>query len=561
MTIQQLIEATQVKFYLGSGYPIGYVFSPTTPKNFVRVEDVTDVSLAGYEEVKFLFKITSPAGNVLYKNAGYDTDDYSVSDFGSDEIYTMPLTANGDVQEGKYKIDIKIQFTDSDTPANDFTTSKTIYTAKYCLCDKPTVKLNLAYDCDLATFTSTDETSYSSKDLTYYSLDRTHIISPPLSSGLGNQTSDLEEFVLDNLWTGSYEAQVKSSVVFRGANTYNDDAEPTLSDFMFYVTGADETHVECNDVLCEMYCGAKKIESKYKAEKNSKIKENYLKLLNLASDYLNFAKESRSCGDTAKLAYWKERFYEETGLDENCDCGCTDGESAPVVPKNSSNGSGTVYIISSDGSVGITLTNVTGGKQFDLKVGFEQSVIGEEVLYKKDVGLFHTIDTDTNKFVPTFVNQIWKDVLDSSVVINPSDPTNLMNDTPQLDMAQYVSAISGDTRIRMRYLYDGKLSIKGKFVYEYSPSGSYKEEIIMYLPFLPSSGSQVQIFSCSVNHHIQLVESPFPCVSESNLTIESDPLINSGIPYMKLSFLDTQEFQDFIVVWIDDIIDLKDWMS
>ena len=558
MTEAQLIGLTHVKFYIGSGFPIGGIYSPTTPSNFVRIEDVTSLSLSGTETVKFLFKVTSPAGNVIYKNTGYDSGTYTTSDRTTDVIYTMPLTAGGQPQEGNYKIEIKIQYADSATPANDFTTSKTILSPKYCLCDKPTIDISLGYDCDSAIFTSTDNTSYSSGTLTFSALSRTHIIRPPLPSGLGDQTASTAVFDLTNLWTGTYQSEIKSWVSFIGANTYNGASDTTLSECLFYQTGSKETEVICNDVLCEMYCGLKKIEAKYKAEVNSVEKGRLLSKMTLGADYLTMAKESRGCGDTEKLSYWKERFYSETGLDPNCDCGCNEGESAPVIPRTTTTGGVvTTYVVSSDGSVKVTQTSVSGGIQYNLSVGFEPSVIDTEVDYQSQTGIYFTINTSTNKFVPKYRNQVWKTILANGTVINPSNPLHLLNLSPQVNVPVYEGSlpISNNT-IKIRYTHDGMLAIKGSFTYTYGATSvpSFEGKILFYMPFLPTNNS-VASFNSLVKHTVAELANIKDY--RSDMFIASDPLVNSGVPFLTFNFLRTNSGGDSFTVRVDDIVDLK----
>jgi len=557
MTELQLIGLTKVKFYIGSGFPIGGIYSPTTPSNFVRIEDVTSLSLSGTESVKFLFKVTSPAGNVIYKNTGYDGDVYTVSDRTTDVIYTMPLTAGGEPQEGQYKIEIKIKYADSATPANDFTTSKTILSPNYCLCDKPTIEIGQSYDCDLAIFSSVDNTSYSSSTLTFSALSRTHIIRPPLASGLGDQTNTTATLQLSNLWTGTYQSQVKSWVSFIGANTYNGASDTTLSECLFYQTGEASVEVICNDVLCEMYCGLKKIEAKYKSELNVVEKAKLLNKMTLGADYLTMAKESRGCGDTEKLSYWQDRFYEETGLDKNCDCGCNEGESAPVIPRASSTSSSTVYVVSSDGSILVTQTSVSGGIQYDLSVGFEASVIDTEVDYQSQTGMYFTINTSTNKFVPKYRNQKWKTILANGTTINPSNPDHLLNQSPQIEVPAYEASLPiSSNSIKIRYTHDGKLAIKGSFVYTYGATSvpSFEGKVLFFMPFLPTNGSLAS-FNAIVKHTVAELANIKDY--RSDMFIASEPAYASGVPFFTFNFIRNNSGGDTFTVRIDDIVDLK----
>jgi len=214
MNIATVIANTKVQFTFKVGLP-------TAPIHSVLIEDISALGLTGNEEAKFLFKITSPSGTVIYKNAGYDAGTYTITNVGYSATSNLPLTTSGLPEEGKYKVEIKVRYTDDSTagpPVYTYST-KTILTSELCMCDLKSVSINHTYDIDALTFTSKDTTDYNGS-LTFYSLSRVHTVRPPLASGFADLVGSATSEIYGGLYAGNWQSLIKSYVTLRG---YNDD--------------------------------------------------------------------------------------------------------------------------------------------------------------------------------------------------------------------------------------------------------------------------------------------------------------------------------------------------
>jgi len=416
---------------------------PTTPKHSVLVEDVSDaLTLTGTQTIKYLYKITSPNGTIIYKNAGYDTDTYTTSDKGTSVTYNLPLTTSGEPEAGAYIIYVKAQFADSAFPLTDFTTSKTTTTSELCMCDVKTISINLSYDVlgNPSTFTSTDTTDYSGS-LDYYALSRTHTVRPPLASGLSNLVGTSTTLVYSSIWTGSWESMVQSYVTYRGFNS-NDS---TYSYFTYYCVGSDSEIVVSDSVLCKMYCGLKSLEAQVAASVG-RVKEDFVYKLNLGNAEMFLALQSFSCDDTEKLDYFVERFYAVTGLDPNCDCCGSDEGSAPII--NSTTVLGFTVGTVTTGSAAVTITGSYPNYTFNFVIPAgggastitpEPYVLDETIVAATDT-TFQLYYTGTaGHYAIKEQNQIWTAV------------------------PAFNAGITGN--VKYRRLHNGRIHVKGWFTF------------------------------------------------------------------------------------------------
>lgn len=530
MDLTTAVAALKIKFDFKVGYPT------TTPNRVSIIDDSSSISLSGTEAVKYLFKITSPSGAVIYKNSGYDSDNYASSDKGTSNTYDIPLTTAGVIEEGVYKAEVKVQYTNS-VGSIDTRTTKTILTKELCLCDKPTVVVSHSYDREVATFTSTDETSYSSSNLTYDSVTKDHVIIPPIASGLSQLTGTSTILTYNQLWSGTWQSQVKSYAVFKGLNVADNSAtNPCYSYFTFYCVGSETTEVSGEDLICKMNCAIKVLEKKWKEEKG-KTKDALFDKFTAGTNILTIAMNAEKCGDSDNLAYLYDRFFEVTGIDKNCDC-CADGEVGRILPSSSSGGGSTSIIT------------------------FTPSVV-EEVAYKSGTGLFATQDSP-NVYSFKFKNQVWKTILDYGTTPSSSDLTHLLNDSPQVFVPVTLLNVPADECfLKMRYLYDGKFEIKGQIKDSYSAgdfvSGVPVELHICNFSFLPSNGGGVS-FHCVINHAISTITPSGNArkTYQSEVKIESDNAINGGVPRLVARYYPAHSAGDNVFINIDDILELKD---
>lgn len=201
------------------------------------------------------------------------------------------------------------------------------------LCDlRSTVVLSESYNCGNATYTSVDNTSYGKQGYSVILVEREHTVYPPQVSGQNDVSGDAQTLLLgapDNqLWTGTYEAQLNSSVTYKSGNNY----------FYCYVDGNTELKVVCDNSLCTLFCYLKKLYGNYFENRgvNSTVANQWLAKWQLGSDIYAMIAKAQICApnDVASLT---AKFYEVTGFSEGCECGCDDSP-APVVPSTIING-------------------------------------------------------------------------------------------------------------------------------------------------------------------------------------------------------------------------------
>jgi hypothetical protein len=207
---------------------------------------------------------------------------------------------------------------------------------------KPTQSLELTYDCNQATFTSTDTTVYGAPSgTTLQTITRTHITRPPLTSKRSDGTtaqstvssSSQTNFLSatnNPLWTGSYDSSIAAILTYKNGNDYT------------YVNVAPyekSVSVVCDSSLCTLFCYLKKLYNNYFENRgvNSVVANQWLAKWQLGSDIYALIARAQTCA-TNDVAGLYQKFYDVTGFTEGCDCGCDGDTSAPVLPTVSING-------------------------------------------------------------------------------------------------------------------------------------------------------------------------------------------------------------------------------
>ena len=211
-----------------------------------------------------------------------------------------------------------------------FVTGSATSTAEVCNCTA-TIAIDLTVDYATALLTSVDTTNYGP----YVSLTRVHTIYPPPISGLPSQTTSATTNVYSNIVTTTWSSKVASTIVYLYANdTYvTCDAE-----------GSKEILVE-PDTLCATLCIIKKFRSDFYSKFGKKCSDDMEAAYNLACDEFALAMQAARCGQD--ITPYVNKIYEITGIDPNCDCGCSGSDyPTPVVPTSIINGT--------DGTDGIT---------------------------------------------------------------------------------------------------------------------------------------------------------------------------------------------------------------
>lgn len=494
MNIATVIANTKVQFTFKVGFP-------TAPIHSVLIEDISALGLTGTEEAKFLFKITSPSGTVIYKNAGYDAGTYTTTNVGYSATSNLPLTTSGLPEEGKYKVEIKVRYTDDNTAGSPTYTysTKTILTSELCMCDLKTVSINHTYDIDAMTFTSKDTTSYNGS-LTYHSLSRVHTVRPPLASGFADLVGSATSEIYGGLYAGNWQSTVKSYVTLKG---YNDD-NATWSYFQFYWTGEKDSDVVNDDTICKMYCGFKSLETAANEAKGTAKTALQVKLANGAA-IMVLAMNAKKCSDTDKLSYYYDQFWSVTGLDPECGCGCADSVSGVIINSTSfynlAVGTVTAGVTPSATITGsypnqiLNLVLPAGGGASTITP--EPYVLDETIVNSSGTGLELYYTGTAGHYAVKEKNQIWKDIFPTGYA------GSLAVTTDRFDAAElcpvFNAGVSGDLKIRK--MHDGKLHIKGYFN---CTADTHTDKIIFNIPLvlLPADVSGDAILKNLVKHYM-----------------------------------------------------------
>lgn len=165
-------------------------------------------------DVKGLLKITDPLGQVLHKNTGYDSDDFSSPDLeaGSwDMDFAMTTNASGVVQ-GAYKVEYKLS---TDGGSSLFTTRTKNPTLNHTT---PEIDLSIDVDIETSTIKFIDQTSYGSP-VNAIDSERVFTVSWPTETGLSDVTESDNDIVLGpNVYTGEYGYSITTPLTYMVEN-------------------------------------------------------------------------------------------------------------------------------------------------------------------------------------------------------------------------------------------------------------------------------------------------------------------------------------------------------
>lgn len=348
-----------------------HILYPTAPKNYSSFADITNWAGLGYttgagDVVKGIFQCIDPVGQVIYENAGYASDSFSSQDWDLTDL-TAPqfnlLTYSGtDIPiYGNYRFLWKVQITPNGLSA--FQVDKE-FLVELNNSLAPTMSLEDTYNCNAATFTSVDTTTYGAPaGFTITSLVRTHVTRPPLvskrSDGVTAQstvTSSSQTNLLaatnNPLWSGSYSSSIAAVITYKSGNNYT---------IVNCAAVEVDTDVVCDASLCILFCYLKKLYTQYftyVAAGNTTLATIALAKWQKGSDIFLLIQKAQTCA-TNDVALLTAKFYEVTGFTEGCECDCTDGTPAPVIPTTSINGT--------DGTDGLTAEFRFSGTLFQWK--------------------------------------------------------------------------------------------------------------------------------------------------------------------------------------------------
>jgi len=325
------------------------------------------IGVASPDTVKILLKIFDSTGDEFYVNAGWDSADFTSPNLTlgtTTYSFTLPVDVAGDYLQGQYLIQAKVQVVEG----SDITVvTKNFYQNICATCNNITVDVQGSVNIGTTQITLTDNTNYK----TYTALSRTLILYPPAQSGQPSQTGNNVDVIVysGTSYTGSWGWKLTADVTF----TDNEGTSTTCR-----ITGQGNFMVEQSQ-LCKVLCLLKKYRTEFWQQKSTKnvaqLQENYL----LAMAEYDFAVNAYRCGNSQTVIdAYIQKIYSITGIDPNCDCGCNDGTSQPLVSITSIDGTdgtdGSSFLQgvgapnNGDGEVGDSYLNSSNGDLY-LKTG------------------------------------------------------------------------------------------------------------------------------------------------------------------------------------------------
>lgn len=293
------------------------------------------IGIATPDTIKVLLRIYDSTMQLVYQNTGFDAGDFTSPDLtpltGSG-TYTFSLPQNPDntYRTGNYTINMKIQCVDD---GETIVIQPTKY-LNYCNCCNGVVfNVNPEVSYNTALVSLVDNTQYGA----YQTLSRTLTLYPPLNVEAPQSTSAQTLVWIPTVpignpapYTGIWQWTIESTITFTDQLT---GATTTCK-----TTGRGSFDVEQNQ-LCKVLCLLKKYRTEFYARAGKKntteFEINYL----LANAEFTQAIEAERCGrPQTQISMYVDKIYSLIGADDDCDCGCDDGNSQPLVPTSSING-------------------------------------------------------------------------------------------------------------------------------------------------------------------------------------------------------------------------------
>lgn len=333
------------------------------------VSNYASIGITSGDTVKVLLWIQDPTGNTFYKNSGYDAANYASPDLlplttPTSYSFTLPTYTTGAYVQGQYNVNFKVQV----TQGSDITeASKQLYMNVCGCCNgiEANVQGNVSYNTAIVSVV--DNTSYG----TWTSLTNVLVIQPPVGGGASQ--------------TGTFHGS-PATLTFvppMGTYPYTGTWQWTLNSTISYTDPLSQTTTTClltgqgsfsviQSQLCKVRCLLDKYRTDLfaaiKVKPNPTAERNYLMA---EADYLMASASERCALPQTTIDKYIDSIYVWTGIDPNCECGCSDGTAQPLVPTsiiNGTNGTNGSQILfgsgapaGGTGAVGDTYINTANG--------------------------------------------------------------------------------------------------------------------------------------------------------------------------------------------------------
>ncbi len=293
------------------------------------------IGIASPDVVKILLWIQDPTGDTFYKNAGYDAAVFTSPDIlpltSATYSFTLPTDITSSYVQGEYKVNVKCQVTEGSDITEAF---KLLYMDVCSCCNGVTLDVQGEVSYNTAVVSVIDNTNYK----TWTALTNTLSLYAPVGlsavqTGVFHGSPATLTFIPPGgtyPYTGTWQWKIVSDL------TYTDSVTNTSTTCR--LTGQGSFDVVQSE-LCKVRCLLDKertaLYAKIRVKPDAFAERNYL----LAeADYLMAFASERCAAKQTVIQKYITNIYTLLGIDPDCDCGCDDGTSQPLVPTSIING-------------------------------------------------------------------------------------------------------------------------------------------------------------------------------------------------------------------------------
>lgn len=300
------------------------------------VSNYSSIGIASGDTVKVLLWIQDPTLDTVYKNAGYDAADFTNPDLlplttPDSYSFTLPTYTTGDYVQGQYNVNMKVQV----TQGSDITeASKQLHMNVCGCCNNIVAVVNGDVSYNTAIVSAIDNTDYG----TWTALTNVLTLYPPTNTGSAQvgtfhgapATLTYEPPVGTFPYTGVWQWTLSSTI------SYTDSLSQTTTTCLLTAQGSFSV---IQSQLCKVRC----LLDKYRTELYAKIRvksdpARERAYLLAEADYLMAFASERCALPQTTIDKYITNIYALTGIDPDCNCGCSDGTSQPLVPTSIVNG-------------------------------------------------------------------------------------------------------------------------------------------------------------------------------------------------------------------------------
>jgi len=284
-----------IKFQLGA-----------SPKQF-QFTDTTDYAGQSLNIADFngVIKVIDPTGTISYNNTNYGSPDIDPSvSLTNTTLIPIPLDAQNEPLKGNYTITYSIQDVNTLEVSSVTKTVNFNYVA-------PEVKITLTVNCVAPLLKSVDNTIYPIGGVTP-TIDRTHTLFYPAVLQLSPLVGTGNIIETSTFFTEQHSSKIEADLTYVFP-TY------TVTDT---IEGSETINVECDAMLCDIYCCMAAEFNRYHRNQNKNTVEgnihfqNWIKMMGLAT-MIRIALE---CGKQADINDYVNQILALGECKKGCGC-------------------------------------------------------------------------------------------------------------------------------------------------------------------------------------------------------------------------------------------------